>query len=43
MLVYHDFFATRIRIHVSWGRSGSGQMTQIRNTDLDDPINLFFL
>ena len=27
------YFATRIRIHVSWSGSISGQMIRIRNTD----------
>ena len=30
MRVNHDFFATRIRIHISWNGSGSGQMNWIR-------------
>ena len=29
---YASFFATRIRIHVFWSGSGSGQMIRIRNT-----------
>ena len=47
MLVYHNFFSTRIRINVSWSGSGSNWIL-IRNTEFNlsnrgrDPLNELF-